>query len=122
MIKRFKQSVLTSLLIASLGLSYNAQADIKIYVKNCSGSKMDVDTFNAKDDSWISPYQSKSISHNDSKKMKCKGQGVGRCRINTDCSLSKGSIKTRVKKNKWIKITACDSYEDKNSSTEPSCD
>ena len=119
MIKRFKQSVLTSLLIASLGLSYNAQAAIKIYVKNCADTNVKVETFDAKDGEMSFAYQTKNVSPNESKKMKCKGQGKGFCNVIT-CNGSKGTAK-KVKKNKWIKMESCTAYE-KNFNSEPNCD
>lgn len=116
-----KKFALTTLVAASLGFSVNAYADIKVYVKNCADFAIGIETFNGKDSTWLVNYDYKTLDIGSGKSLKCKGQGKGKCKVNTTCGPNDGEIKTSVKKNKWIKITGCNSYENKNSDTEPSC-
>ncbi len=120
--KRFKHTALTLFITASLGLSFNAQADIKVYVKNCAGQEVNVKSFNAKDNSMSVAYQAKKLIHDKGKSFKCKGQGKGRCKLEFTCNGEKQNERVRLKKNKWIKLTGCTNYADRNSATEPSCD
>ena len=102
-----------------------AHAAIKIYVKNCADKEMTVHAYNARDSALIVPYQTQSVSKGEGKSVKCKGQGKGFCKVrNIDTDLGRctfDNFLTKVDKNKWIKITDCESYE-KNLSSEPSCD
>lgn len=124
MIKQLKQTVLATVIATSLGLSVNAQADIKVYVKNCAGEKVNVASFNAKDNSMTFSYDAGQLNHDKSANFKCKGQGDGRCKIEFSCSGQAKNLKeiVRVKKKKWIKLTGCTTYDERNSSSEPSCD
>ena len=122
--KRLKHALFTTFITASLGLSFNAQADIKVYVKNCAYSKVRVSSFHAKDSAMTLSYQSKKISSGDSAKLKCKGQGKGYCKL-IACNGDKPSS-IKVRKGKWVKVTDCGAgyqpyYKNTNSDTEPSC-
>ena len=123
--KQFISTLLILLAINLAGMS-TAQAAIKIYVKNCAGMRVSVGTFNAKDSVQSVHYEVNEFIIGEGSSLKCKGQGKGFCRVRlraiNNCEDEDG-FTTKVDKNKWIKITSCESdgYE-KNLSSEPSCD
>ena len=102
--KQIRNTLVLLSLNLMLGFGASAQAAIKVYVKNCSGSSLKVVSFNGKDSVRLSEYQSKTISNGDSASLKCKGEGKGSTRKDGSCG---NSGEQKVKKNKWIKYTDC---------------
>lgn len=119
--KNIKNTLLLCGVSSMLGLSTAVSADIKVYVKNCTGSSLKVISFNGKDAIRLTEYQSKTVKNGESVSLKCKGQGKGRCYVsNRDDEVCGNTGEQKVDKNKWIRYDSCDSYE-RNLTTEPSC-
>ena len=57
-------------------------AEIKVDIRNCTGEKIDIKSYNAKDGSQLNPYTKKNdVKPGRKVTLKCKGQGKGFCKI-----------------------------------------
>ena len=64
------------------GLSFSAHAEVSVKVKNCANNQITVCSYNGKDSSMLVQYQRASfIEQGKGKKLKCKGQGKGGCKL-----------------------------------------
>jgi hypothetical protein len=100
-----------------LGTGSDAHADIAVWVQHCNTRAKDgadnkhpveVCSYNAKDTSLSVSYEQKSVPYKHVRKLKCKGEGKGFCKIrwdwedglDSDCNSS--DEKTKVDKGKYL--------------------
>ena len=71
-------------LFTLLGIATTAHANQKVRVKNCSGEKMLVCTFDGKDSATVAEADFKRLENGKTTTLKCKGQGKGGCKVKAD--------------------------------------
>ena len=76
-------------LFALLGIATTAHAKQKVRIKNCSGDKMLVCTFNGDDSATRIEADRTKLSKNSTTTLKCEGNGKGGCKVKADSNQSR---------------------------------